>query len=58
MFYDDEIVESESLTIPHSKLHLRSFVLNPLSEIIGEFIHPKLGVSINDIKAQYESQNV
>ena len=58
MFYDDIVFNSETLTIPHSKLHLRSFVLNPLSEVVGEFIHPKLGISINNIKEQYERDNL
>ena len=58
MFYDEVILDSDTLTIPHSKLHLRTFVLKPLSEVIGEFVHPKLGVTINNIKDIYESQDL
>ncbi len=58
LFYDDIILDSETLTIPHPRLHLREFVLNPLSEVIGGYIHPKLDMSINDIKDQYERHNL
>lgn len=58
MFYDDVILDSATLIIPHPRLHLRTFVLNPLSEVIGEFIHPVLGISINDIKDRYERDNL
>lgn len=40
LFYDDRIVESKTLVIPHSRLHLRCFVLQPLSEIAPSFVHP------------------
>lgn len=58
LFYDDVVVESETLTIPHALLHIRDFVLNPLSEVMGEFVHPKLKMSINVIKERYEQQNL
>ncbi|MBN1651954.1 MAG: 2-amino-4-hydroxy-6-hydroxymethyldihydropteridine diphosphokinase [Bacteroidales bacterium] len=40
LFYDQEIMKDEELEIPHPKLHLRRFTLEPLSEIMPEFIHP------------------
>jgi len=40
LFYDDVIFDSENLTVPHSELHHRSFVLVPLNEIAPDFIHP------------------
>jgi len=35
LVYDDYIIEDESLSIPHPRLHERSFVLIPLQEIAG-----------------------
>ncbi len=42
LFYDDLLLESAVLVIPHPRLHLRRFVLEPLCEIAPHFIHPVL----------------
>lgn len=38
--YDDVVVETVSLTLPHPALAERLFVLVPLAEIAPEWIHP------------------
>lgn len=38
--FDDEIIETESLTIPHRHLDKRNFVLLPLQEICPFWVHP------------------
>lgn len=40
LLYDDEILETEDLIIPHVEMHLREFVLKPLSEIAPYKRHP------------------
>lgn len=40
LFYGNEIVETEELTIPHPFLHQRKFTLEPLNEIEPRFVHP------------------
>jgi 2-amino-4-hydroxy-6-hydroxymethyldihydropteridine diphosphokinase len=40
IFYDQQIISTQTLTIPHSRILERRFVLVPLSEIAPEFIHP------------------
>ena len=42
LFYNNEQMESEFLTLPHPRLHLRNFVLVPMSEIAPTFMHPVL----------------
>ncbi|HPB01796.1 MAG: 2-amino-4-hydroxy-6-hydroxymethyldihydropteridine diphosphokinase [Bacteroidales bacterium] len=42
VFFDDLVVNTEELTIPHPKMHLRRFVLEPLAELCPDFIHPVL----------------
>lgn len=49
LFYDDLIVDSGGLTIPHPRAHLRRFVLEPLSEIAPDFVHPALKVSVSKL---------
>ncbi len=43
LYYGNEILQSDSLTIPHPKLHERKFVLFPLADIAPQFYHPVLG---------------
>jgi 2-amino-4-hydroxy-6-hydroxymethyldihydropteridine diphosphokinase len=40
LFYDDQVIEDENLTVPHSHLTERAFVLAPLADIAQNFIHP------------------
>ncbi len=49
LFYGDRIIESRDLVIPHPKLHLRKFTLVPLNELFQNFVHPKLGKTINEL---------
>lgn len=50
LFYDKIIYQDTNITIPHPKIQDRSFVLFPLSELAGEFIHPLFNVSITTLK--------
>ena len=49
LFFGDQQLESEFLTLPHPRLHLRKFVLCPLAEIAPNFVHPALKKEIADI---------
>lgn len=40
LFYDHIILKLQNLIIPHPRLHERLFVLQPLSEISPNFVHP------------------
>lgn len=40
LFYDDNIIETEELIIPHPRLAERKFVLTPLVELMPDFQHP------------------
>lgn len=56
LFYDNQILNQEHLTIPHPRIHLRRFVLEPLNEIAGSFIHPEIGKSIRELLQQCADQ--
>ena len=42
LFFNDEIIETENLTVPHKQIQNRRFVLVPLAEISPGFQHPLL----------------
>ena len=46
LLYDHRIIQTPHLTVPHPLMHLRPFVLQPLSEIAPSMIHPTLGQTI------------
>lgn len=46
LFFDDEIIRTRTLIIPHPRLHERRFVLQPMSEIAPNLVHPIKGIPI------------
>ena len=42
LYYDDRIYHYRGLVIPHPRLHLRRFVLEPLCDIAPDWVHPVL----------------
>lgn len=49
ILYDDLVIETEELAIPHPMMHLRGFVLVPLLEIAPDLTHPVLNVSLSKL---------
>ena len=47
--FNDEIIETESLKIPHIHLHNRKFVLFPLRDVAPKWNHPKLNKSVSEL---------
>ncbi len=52
IFYDDLVMDSERLTIPHPRMHKRRFVLQPICDIDPDVIHPVLERNVQDLLNQ------
>ena len=49
LLFNDEIIASKALTIPHPAMHQRRFVLEPLAEISPDVMHPVLKKTIREL---------
>ena len=52
LFYDDRVVETENLIIPHPRIEERAFVLIPLVEIAPDLVHPSNGKYVRDLLSE------
>jgi 2-amino-4-hydroxy-6-hydroxymethyldihydropteridine diphosphokinase len=49
LFYGDTCVEQPGLSLPHPRLHERAFVLEPLCDLIPDWVHPRKGIAIAEL---------
>ena len=49
LLYGDRILSSQELIVPHPLMHERRFVLQPLAELIPDFVHPTLQIKIGGL---------
>lgn len=49
LLYDQQVVHTPTLEIPHPRMAVRRFVLDPAREIGGELIHPTMGWTIDQL---------
>lgn len=56
LLYEDLELELDDLSIPHKEMHLRSFVLEPLSEIAPDAKHPTLDKRVTELKEDLERE--
>ena len=49
IFFNNEIIETVDLCIPHKHMHERNFVLIPLCEIASSIIHPRYKKTVSEL---------
>jgi 2-amino-4-hydroxy-6-hydroxymethyldihydropteridine diphosphokinase len=49
LFYNQKVVKSEKLTIPHPEIQNRKFALVPMNEIAPRLIHPVMNKTISEL---------
>ena len=51
LFFNNDIISSKTVTIPHPFIQERRFILEPLTEIAPDFIHPVSNTTIYELLA-------
>jgi len=51
LLYDDLILQTERLEIPHARMAERAFVLIPLQDIAPNLVHPRLQRAVSELAA-------
>lgn len=58
LFYDDLVIETPLLALPHPHLHERGFVLLPMMDIAPDLVHPVMGKSIREMMETCDTQGI
>jgi dihydropteroate synthase/2-amino-4-hydroxy-6-hydroxymethyldihydropteridine diphosphokinase len=58
LLYDDLVLQTEPLALPHPSLPERAFVLAPLADIAPEIVHPVTGQTIQEMLAALDTSSL
>ena len=58
LYYENEVIDTDQLTIPHPKLHERRFVLRPLADIAPQHYHPILKKDTRNLLQECKDRNI
>ncbi|MBR6588888.1 MAG: 2-amino-4-hydroxy-6-hydroxymethyldihydropteridine diphosphokinase [Bacteroidaceae bacterium] len=57
LFYDQQVTNTPTLTLPHPLMHRRLFVLEPLNQIAPTLTHPILKKDINTLCRELQEES-
>lgn len=49
IFFNQEVIHTPELQVPHPWMQLRRFVLQPLADIAADYVHPVLHLSVAEL---------
>lgn len=52
VLFDDEVIDTPALTVPHARMQLRAFVLEPLAEVAADWVVPTCGRTVAQLLAE------
>jgi len=58
IFFEDEVIDTKTLQVPHPEMHKRKFVLEPLSHISSKSMHPILEKEVSVLLQECEDESV
>jgi len=56
--YEDEVIHSERLIIPHPRMHERAFVLVPFKEIAPDYFLKSMGMTVDELLDQLDGEEI
>lgn len=57
IYFGDHLIQDDALSVPHTAMFERDFVLTPLAEIAPDFICPLTGKTVEELRAELRPQN-
>jgi len=58
LFFDDLVLDTPALTVPHPHVHERGFVLVPMMDIAPDHVHPVIQKSIRELIAMCSTEGI
>ncbi|WP_396626067.1 2-amino-4-hydroxy-6-hydroxymethyldihydropteridine diphosphokinase [Luteitalea sp.] len=55
ILYGDFVIDEPGLQVPHPRFRERVFVLQPLSEVAGDWVDPVSGLTVRDLHARLDA---
>jgi 2-amino-4-hydroxy-6-hydroxymethyldihydropteridine diphosphokinase len=58
LFYNNQVMNTPQLILPHPRIAERAFVLVPLAEIAPQLLHPQTGLSVSEMIEDIDTSGV